>query len=147
MKVCEGSGPSTNLTMFEWEKYSQHGLMLKWFTSLVLVAALCGSVSAGVQMHTGMEMNMMDCCKAALAHNDSVATSLARLCCAVNCPEPVPTGSSMVQPLSASAAPQAAAKIPSPFLQDFNSRLTGYRTRRYSTHSPPAYISNLALLI
>lgn len=120
--------------------------MLKWFTSLVVVIALSGSVTAGVQMHT-TDMNMMDCCKAALAHSDSAATSQARLCCAVSCSEPAPTSSRMAQSFSVVAAQQPAVKLPLPALQELNSRLSTDRTLQYSAYSPPAYISNLALLI
>jgi hypothetical protein len=120
--------------------------MLKWFTSLVLVAALSGSVTAGVQMHGDMNVEMMDCCKAALANSDSPATSEARLCCALNCQEPVPTGSSTIQPLSSFAAVPAAA-VPRTVVQDVDPRLRPSPTIQHSRTFQPSYILHLALLI
>ena len=120
--------------------------MLKWFTSLVLVAALSGSVSAGVPMHSSMNDWMMDCCKAALAHDDSAATSQARLCCALNCQEPVPTGATTLQPLSL-FAPVPVAAIPHVLVQDLNQNLRRNQPVAQTGILQPAYLLNLALLI
>lgn len=121
--------------------------MLKWFTSLVLVLALSGSVTAGVQMHVGMNMEMMDCCKAALALNNSIATQQARLCCALNCQEPAPTGSNMAQPLSSRVTLRSAPSLPLTATQELDPYIRGYQSPPFSAYSPPTYISNLALLI
>lgn len=122
--------------------------MLKWFTSLILVASLSGSLTAGVQMHAAMDMQMMDCCKAALEHNESPATSGARLCCVVNCQEPAPTSSSTVKSSSSATAMHAtAAKGLRAFPQELHASLRNYQSLQYSAFSPPPYLSNLALLI
>ena len=132
---------------FWYGSYIQHWLMLKWFTSLALVASLSGSVTAGVQMHAGTSMDMMDCCKAALAHDDLPATSGARLCCVVNCQEPSPTSSSTARPFTSAVVIQMAPKVPLPFAQELNSSRRNYQSLQYTAFSPPPYLSNLALLI
>ena len=120
--------------------------MRKWFTSLVLLAALTGSVTAGVPMHAGMNEEMMGCCKAALAHDDSPATSAARLCCALNCPEPGTTSATVPQTGSVTTTVMIAA-LPQVVSHNLNPTFINYSVLPRSTNLQPTYILNLALLI
>jgi len=68
--------------------------MKNWLTTFFLVLALAGGVLAGMPLHTGnMESKMMDCCDKAKGNESSPQADAARLCCAVNCSESVPTSS------------------------------------------------------
>ena len=120
--------------------------MKKWFISVVLLAALTGGVTAGVPMHSSMNEAMMDCCKAALAHDDSPATSGARLCCALNCEEPVPTTATIAQTASVSP-PSTVAVIPPVVAHDLNPSLHAHSVSPNRRNFQPPYILNLALLI
>lgn len=120
--------------------------MRKWFISLVLLAALNGGVTAGVPMHSSMNEGMMDCCKAALAHDDSPATSAARLCCALNCQEPGPTTAPVAQTVTVSL-PATVAAIPLLVAHDLNTSSRAYSVSPNRGTSQPPYILNLALLI
>jgi hypothetical protein len=124
-------------------------------TSLVLVLMLSGSVFAGIpwqfgEHSCGMDHSMggMDCCKAALMEGQTAQSSVARLCCALNCSKEgmPPTYAGKLSPqlqLVISTFPA----IPSALLN--NHALF----RRFGpSHGPPtdsqsAYIRNLALLI
>ncbi len=120
--------------------------MKKWFISLVVVAALSGGVTAGVPLHSSMNGAMMDCCKAALAHDDSSATTAARLCCALNCQEPGSTSATVAQTASVSP-PSTVAAIPPLVAHDLHLSLHLYSlSPDFRTIQPP-YILNLALLI
>ena len=120
--------------------------MRKWFISLVLLAALSGGVTAGVPMHSSMNEAMMDCSKAALAHNDSPATAAARLCCALNCQEPGPTTATVAQTVSTSL-PSTVAAIPRLVTHDLNPSLHLHSVSPNRRTIQPPYILNLALLI
>ncbi|PYS88268.1 MAG: hypothetical protein DMF64_20875 [Acidobacteria bacterium] len=126
--------------------------MWRRLKALALICTLGGTLAAGAPLHTGAHecnmsapMGMMDCC--ALAHLQSNAPEVvaARLCCALNCPQPAPLNAnnlSLRAPQVAQLAPPAPpAALPlAPAL-----RLVG--TRIPTAHSPPAYIQHLALLI
>ena len=120
--------------------------MRKWFISVVVVAALSGGVTAGVPMHSSMNEAMTDCCKAALAHYDSPATSGARLCCALNCQEPGPTSATVAQTVSVSL-PSTVAAIPRVVAHDLNPCLHAHSVSPNRRTLQPPYILNLALLI
>ncbi|MEP6847611.1 MAG: hypothetical protein ABI999_02055, partial [Acidobacteriota bacterium] len=49
------------------------------------------------------KMKMMDCCEKAKDHDGSPVTSMARLCCALNCNDSAPTSSSFSANLSSSS--------------------------------------------
>lgn len=120
--------------------------MMKSFTSLVLVTALSGSVMAGVPMHShGNDPAMMSCCKAA-KDGDVPQASLAKICCAVNCPEPTPTSGTTTamssQPTIAAIHP--AVSLPPIALSHPTMRL---EETHFLSSSQPKYIRNLALLI
>jgi len=122
--------------------------MKKWFTSLVLVIAVGGSALTGFAMHGGeRDAKMASCCKAARARDNSQATLSAKLCCAINCTEPVPQAPSgvKVSPLVITSPHPAGIQPPA---------LTSVTFSRFysepvytSDSSPPTYIRHLALLI
>ena len=120
--------------------------MRKWFISLVVLAALSGGLTAGVPMHAGMNGAMMDCCQAALAHDDSPATTAARLCCALNCEEPGSTTATVAQTASVSS-PATVAAIPPVVAHDLNPSLHAHSVSPNRRTTQPPYILNLALLI
>ena len=127
--------------------------MLKRLSSLVLILVLVGSALAGVPMHQeehgcGMAgMEMMDCCQKARMQGDAPATIAARLCCAIDCQEPGPTGAQFtlrlpdfgVTPLPP-AVMHSPAALPIALERPFSTKI----------HSPDlqsSYIRNLSLLI
>jgi len=122
--------------------------VLKKLTNLLLILALAGSVAAGMPMHSGSaESGMMDCCKKALEQNDSPHVAAARLCCAMNCNEPGSTSSNTSQSFSQTGSePSPLVGVVLPPATIRRQLLTHY-TLTSSTHSQPAYILNLALLI
>ncbi|HKO42374.1 MAG TPA: hypothetical protein VJU84_03735 [Pyrinomonadaceae bacterium] len=124
-------------------------------TSLVLVLMLSGSAFAGIpwqfgEHSCGMDHSMggMDCCKAALMQSQTPQTSIARLCCVLNCSKegtPPTNGAKFSPQLQLTISTYPA--IPSALLN------TQALSRRFGPwHGPPidshpAYIRNLALLI
>lgn len=63
-------------------------------TSLFLILTLSSGVLAGMPLHTGSaNSKMMSCCKKAKSKEQSKEANIARLCCAVNCSDSVPTPS------------------------------------------------------
>ena len=113
---------------------------------MVLLAALCGGVTAGVPLHSSMNEAMMDCCKVALAHDESPTTAAARLCCALNCEEPGPTTATLAQAASVSP-PSTVAVIPPVVAHDLNPSLHAHSVSPNRRNFQPQYILNLALLI
>lgn len=77
--------------------------MTKWLTSFFLLFAITGGISAGMPFHSEKK-EMMDCCPKAMNADGSPATSMARLCCALNCTDPAPTSSSFSSNFTPSAA-------------------------------------------
>ena len=68
--------------------------MRNWLTSLFLLFALASGVLAGTPVFSGGAENgrsAMECCKKKMKDCDAKTVSAARLCCAVNCGNPVPT--------------------------------------------------------
>ena len=130
--------------------------MVKWLTSLALIVALGGSVLAGMPLHSDeQECTMsgmsgdMDCCKKARGQGDEHAVTIARLCCAVNCPQSGTTAPTGVQ-IPRNSTVQAVAFHPALLQPPISIPLPGLRSSW--AHSPPqnsnpAYIRHLALLI
>lgn len=118
--------------------------MLKWSTTFILILAFSASVVMGMPTHShGNNPAMMSCCKAAKGENTPQA-SLARVCCAINCSEPVPTsGISINLQLSVAALHPAAI---SPRTALFHPPMRLEETRLPNSYQPK-YICNLALLI
>src|SRR6266851_1452204 len=78
--------------------------MLTRLASFALVLVICGSVFAGIPLHSNeqecsmRDMAGMDCCKkAAQAESVTLEASTARLCCALNCSQGGTTGSNGAQ--------------------------------------------------
>jgi hypothetical protein len=118
------------------------------FINLALILAVAGSVAAGMPMHSdGAESGMMDCCKKALEQNDSPHVTAARLCCTMNCSEPGSTSgntSLSFSQVGSEPIPSVFVALPSAGIQR---QLRAHYAPASSTHSHPAYILNLALLI
>ncbi len=129
--------------------------MVKWLTSMFMLAVLCGGTVAGTPLHPaehecimpGMK-DGMDCCAKAHAREDSAGVRAARLCCAVNCQPPgvtIPTASLLrVAPPAAAPRHPAAPRTAFVILAS-NTRFAS--AREHPQHSPPPYIRHLALLI
>jgi hypothetical protein len=121
--------------------------MMKRLSALVLVLALGGSMLAGVPLHSSSMSGMMDCCKLAQMQMDSPEVVAARLCCAINCPQPAQTestGAARISRQVVTPVHPAIVALPatSPRLwPSFSSTLP------QSANSQPSYILNLALLI
>jgi len=126
--------------------------MMKWFTTLVLVVTLGGSVLAGIPLHSNDNectmSGVMDCCRAALNRSNTPQVASARLCCSLNCSQngTTPANGLRVQPKmqpSLSAHPSGAqAILPSMPVLRLSSHSHGP-----TTDSNPAYVRHLALLI
>ena len=126
--------------------------MWRRLKALALILTLGGTLVAGAPLHTGAsECNMsapsgmMDCC--ALAHLQSNAPEVlaARLCCAFNCPQPAPLNANNLSlrapQVTQFAQPTLTQALPRPPALRFVAKPIS------QTHSPPAYIQHLALLI
>jgi hypothetical protein len=125
------------------------------FISLVVLLVVAGSAFAGAPLHSneqscgmGGAMGAMDCCKAALSHNNTPQVASARLCCSLNCSQNGTTSSNgvrvqlKVQP-SLSAHLTGSRVILPPVLFLRHSK----HSHSPPTDSQPAYIRHLALLI
>jgi hypothetical protein len=128
--------------------------MVKWLTSFILIATLAGSALAGFPLHSDEQecsMMGMSCCATALGAQEdgetTPAATTARLCCALNCPQPGSNGTVTtlrLSPLVVNALHHAVLRPPVVVpvsLQRFNS------TPISPPGDQPAYIRHLALLI
>ena len=121
--------------------------MAKWLTALVLIATLGGNALAGFSMHTEEKgCTMPGCCESARSPEHTPETFAARTCCALNCPQPAPTGAGVAVRLSPLAVVPAhpAAVVPPAVMV---SRPGRGEARTHLPDSQPAYIRHLALLI
>lgn len=129
--------------------------MLKRLTALVFVLVIGGGAVAGTPLHSHDQecemgaMAMMDCCIKAREQSQAPEVLAAKLCCAINCSQPVPAGqtgtfnpqtaqSPVTSPLLASAPPPADLLPPS---------LQRGRELTLALSFPPGYIRHSALLI
>ena len=93
-------------------------------------------------------MGEMDCCKAALSHNNTPQVASARLCCSLNCSQNGTTPSNEVrvqtklQPALSAHLTGAQTLLPPVLLPRHSNHSYGP-----PTDSHPAYIRHLALLI
>ncbi len=130
-------------------------MMRKRLISVVLLLMLAGTAFAGMPMHSnekscGLEVAMgeMDCCKAALSHNNTAQVANARLCCSINCSQngTIPSNGIRVQPKM-----QPSTVVHLAGTQAFLNAIPLLVSSNYShgppTDSHPAYIRHLALLI
>jgi hypothetical protein len=113
---------------------------------LLLGAALAGAATRRDGRECRMP-GMHDCCRKAHSSGRTPEAAAARLCCLVNCPRPAPTGTNFTFRSSSEAAP-----MPRPPAAQTPGLPAAARARAYAppfqpSHSPPAYIQHLALLI
>jgi hypothetical protein len=129
--------------------------VLKRLTALVFILVIGGGALAGTPLHShDRECEMggmagMDCCKKARGQSDAPEVLAAKLCCALNCSQPAPTGStpapntqSAPSPTSSplhSAATPPASLLPPP--------LKPGQALVLPLNFPPGYIRHSALLI
>src|SRR5216683_1380930 len=123
--------------------------------SLIVLLVVAGGALAGAPLRSneqscsmGGAMGEMDCCKAALSHNNTPQVASARLCCSLNCSQngETPSNSLRVQPkmqpsVSAHLAARQAIVPPVLLLRQSN------HSHSPPTDAQPAYIRHLALLI
>jgi hypothetical protein len=123
--------------------------MAKRLLSFFLLVLLAGSVWAGIPFHTSQDSGMaaMPCCKAAKNLKAKKATA-ARLCCLVNCTDPVPPAPSGGQLNLAAPLVIAVQFIPARVSSSLT--VASFWAGKRLTPRPafqPKYIQNLALLI
>lgn len=78
--------------------------MARRFALIILLLALSGSIFAGVPLQSGERECSMGCCHKADGHKGSAEVDVAKLCCAVFCPQLGSTGSTVEIPRFASIA-------------------------------------------
>jgi hypothetical protein len=122
--------------------------------ALSLIIALGATLAAGAALpheeHScpmqGMD-GAMDCCALAELQSATPEVVAARLCCALNCPQPAPPGRNTQAPRApqttqaphpSRAQAQAHAPVRAAYFVPF---------KHPAAHSPPAYIQHAALLI
>src|SRR5258707_15805757 len=116
--------------------------------SLVILLVVAGSAVAGAPLHSneqscsmGGAMGELDCCKAALSHNNTPQVASARLCCSLNCSQngTTPSNGVRVQP---KLQPSLSAHLTSAQAILFSVPLLRHRSHSHSppTDSYPAYI-------
>jgi hypothetical protein len=124
--------------------------MRKWFTTLVLLAAMLGGV-VGIGAHQGKSScplnNVPDCCKKARSSSKAPEVSMARLCCNLNCSEPGGNAGSVSPNFSAQ---QGSTPFPAAVPQSLVFRWVALNSHQRFADLPdsnPKYIQHLALLI
>lgn len=123
--------------------------MLRRFASALLVLLLLGAAVAGAATRLAAREcpmpGMHDCCKR--AHSGARAVAPAMTCCLADRPQPAParTNFTLRAPSDASPAPtNVAARTPALAVP---AHPRAYAPPFQPSHSPPAYIQHLALLI
>jgi hypothetical protein len=125
--------------------------MLRRFTSaltaaLLLCTLLTGAATARNARKCSMR-GMHDCCRELRQTQRAPELGAARLCCIVQRPQPAPARTNFTFRFSPDAA-----KMPRPGAEQTTPLASVAHARAYSppfqpSHSPPAYIQHLALLI
>jgi hypothetical protein len=128
--------------------------MAKWLTSLLLIITVAGGALAGFPLHSDEQecsMMGMSCCATALGAQEdgetTPAATTARLCCALNCPQPGSSGSITTLRLSPSVANALHQSALRPPIVLPISLLRFNNTPISPPGAQPAYIRNLTLLI
>jgi hypothetical protein len=127
--------------------------MAKWLTAFFLLAVMAASVLAGtpLPMHAGEKecpmTGMADCCTKAQAPTDAPEARAAQLCCALNCSNPSPTPPSGAFNFSPPVAALQSAVVAYHALPLITGPARSHSPPGLQTHSYPAYIRHLALLI
>ena len=125
--------------------------MKERLTSFLLLFALAGGVFAGMPVHSE-KMEMMHCCPKAMDNDGSPVTSMARLCCALNCSDSAPTSSSFssnFSPSSATNEDSISAQIADLFKIARNrpSVVRSYESPAVARSFQPKYIQHHSFLI
>jgi len=106
--------------------------------------------AAGVGAHEGEGScpmtNMPDCCKKAQSSSNTPATSMARVCCKLNCSEPGSSGSNASVSFQPGIAPNSVM-TPSAVAYNNIALANRYANSILQRDSSPKYIQHLALLI
>jgi len=124
--------------------------MRKWFTTLVLIAAMLGGV-VGLGAHQGEGScplnNLPACCKKARSSSKAPEVFMARLCCNLNCSEPGSSGGSVsVSFSSQQASTPLPVVVPRPLVFAW-AAFNPHGQISHLSDSNPKYIQHLALLI
>jgi hypothetical protein len=125
--------------------------MLRRVASALLVLLLLGAAVAGAAArrrgHECRMPGMHDCCKRARSDGHMQTDVAPPPCCLVNSPQPAPAGTNFTfrSPSNATPAPRPPAAR-TPGLPAFSTS-RAYAPTFQPSHSPPAYIQHLALLI
>jgi hypothetical protein len=122
--------------------------MLRRFASALLVLPLLGAAVVGAATRLAAHGCPMpgrhDCCKR--AHSTAPAVAAGMICCLADRPQSAParTNFTLRAPSDAGPAPNAAARTPA---LKASAQPRAYAPPFQPSHSPPAYIQHLALLI
>ena len=137
------------LTPQKVNQYSRKQMLRRLALLGLIATMLISVVGVGAHQHEGScpLTNLPDCCKKARLRSKAPETSMARLCCNLNCSEPGSSGGSVsVQFSSPQGATSSSAVVPQP--QMFGSITLNSHTRiSHLADSNPKYIQHLALLI
>ena len=125
--------------------------MLRRSASALMIVLLTGTLLAGASARRdGRECPMRavhDCCKKAHTPSRSPDMLAARLCCLVNCPQPAPTGTNFTFRLSSDSNTSPRPMVARAASVPHAATARAYAPPFQPSHSPPAYIQHLALLI
>src|SRR5438045_1455137 len=123
--------------------------MRKWLTAFILVAAMLGgAIGVAAREGEGPVSNMPDCCKKAQSASNAPQVAMARLCCNLNCSEPVSSGSNASSSFSTQPAIDLnRAVVPAVAAFEGGAQLRSYAQSLHPGDSNPRYIQHLALLI
>jgi hypothetical protein len=114
----------------------------------LIATMLTSVVGVGAQQHQGAcpLTNLPDCCKKALAAENTPHASLARLCCNLNCSEPGNSGSNISSTFpTPQTLPAQTFGLPPTSLHPDSAPNRSQTIPR--SNSGPKYIQHLALLI
>jgi hypothetical protein len=128
--------------------------MKRRFASSVLLLIMAGSAFAGMPLHFGESectmsgMMDMDCCKAALMHQETPEIANAKLCCALNCAQ---NGTTSPPGKVRVTQPSPTPLILHPAMMRLFTAPSSPFPRLNRFHGPPGptptYLRNLVLLI
>ena len=128
--------------------------MKKRLAALVLLLVLVGGAFAGVPLKFGGSecgmhemMEGMDCCKAALLHNQSPEVTEAKLCCALNCAQGGTTSPPAIVQVKPPSSSGLIKYLPLPPLHAQAAIFNRIDSQHGPPGSPPPYLLNLAFLI
>ncbi len=128
--------------------------VLRRLTALVFILVIAGGAAAGTPLHSHDQecemggMAVMDCCKKAREQSGAPEVLAARLCCAINCSQPAPTGSTgTVNPQTAQAPATSPLNAATPPATPLSLSVKRGQAQFPPLNFPPGYIRHSALLI